>query len=202
MKNIMNVCVYVSVLHVPVNVHAEVGKRESERACELDGRNGGRNDRVIFLARAQALNFEIAPANKCRVDKRRKAVPSEGRETSRKEGSTCGKSKRREPYREYECDNGAKMASVYEKKRKRHEIASHPVCTRGNFPKLESYSGKINTATCCICRFTISRRIIISVKFCKSYIGAVNINQNGELKKSISSIYLLILYINNGVNYY
>lgn len=31
---------------------------------------------VIFLVKAQALNFQIAPANKCRVDKRGKTMPT------------------------------------------------------------------------------------------------------------------------------
>jgi len=31
---------------------------------------------AISLVRAQALNFQIAPANKCRVDKRGKTMPT------------------------------------------------------------------------------------------------------------------------------
>lgn len=53
---------------------------------------------VIFLVRAQALNFQIAPANKCRVDKRGKTMPTWGlgkRVGKREKGGTYGYWKKR-----------------------------------------------------------------------------------------------------------
>jgi len=61
------VCVCLSVC-----VRGEVGKRE-RYSFE---RRVGVGTTAISLVRAQALNFQIAPANKCRVDKRGKTMPT------------------------------------------------------------------------------------------------------------------------------
>jgi hypothetical protein len=72
---------------------------------------------VIFLARAQALNFQIAPANKCRVDKRGKNQPYQpmARERGRRRDTStnAGKSEKRDPRCENGCDNGSEMVSAY-----------------------------------------------------------------------------------------
>lgn len=50
---------------------------ENEAAVASGRQNG---EAVIFLVRAQALNFQIATTNKCCVDKRGKIVPIRGKE--------------------------------------------------------------------------------------------------------------------------
>lgn len=62
-----------------VNIGAQMcarrrGRKTREIVSNDHGVRVGRNGDVIFLART--LNFQIVPANKCRVDKRRKTVPT------------------------------------------------------------------------------------------------------------------------------
>lgn len=91
---------------------------------------------VIFLVRAQALNFQIAPANKCCVDKRGKTVPTDGQgneqEWAEKAKGCWKKREERARPRENEHDNGVEMVSAYvaigkKDRRRKPEITSYPI---------------------------------------------------------------------------